>query len=59
MYLKTEPRRDCTVTSRVTTADRRLIEAAAAVRSATVSAYVAQVVSEAARRDVAYVDGDQ
>ena len=52
MYLNTMPRRECTVSSRVTTADRLMIEAAVASRSTTVSAYVAEAVVAAARRDM-------
>jgi uncharacterized protein (DUF1778 family) len=44
-----QPRREATVTARLTAGDRRLVEAAAAARSATVSAYVADAVTRAAR----------
>jgi uncharacterized protein (DUF1778 family) len=42
------------VAGRLTTADRRLVEAAAAARETTISAYVAQTVTDAARRDLLY-----
>ncbi len=54
-YLKA--RRGTTVSARLTVADRRLLEAAAAERGApSLSAYVAQVATEAARRDLLGVD---
>ena len=50
-YLKA--RRGTTVSARLTVADRRLLEAAAAKRGApSLSAYLAQVATEAARRDL-------
>ncbi len=46
------PPRETTVTARVTRADRRLLEAAAEARRATISAYVADAAMRAARRDL-------
>lgn len=49
--------REATVSARFTVADRRLVEAAAAERGApSLSAYLAQVATEAARRDLLRVD---
>lgn len=54
-----QPTRNQTVTARVTRGDRRLLQAAAAARETTVSRYVAQVATEAARRDLLATRGDQ
>jgi uncharacterized protein (DUF1778 family) len=46
-------RREWTVSARVTGAHRKLLEAAAAARGAqSLSAYIAEVATEAARRDL-------
>jgi uncharacterized protein (DUF1778 family) len=47
-----QPARTSTVAGRLSRADRRLVEAAAAARETTISAYVAQTVTRAARRDL-------
>ena len=47
-----QPVRESTVTARLTLADRRLLELAAATREATISAFVAEAAIRAARRDL-------
>ena len=47
-----QPRREAVIGGRVTTADRALLEAAAAARGTTLSRYLAEVATRAARRDL-------
>jgi len=51
------PRREAVIGSRVTASDRALLEAAAAARGTTLSRYVAEVATRAARRELRL--GDQ
>ncbi len=50
MYIS--PQRRAVIAGRVTTADRALLEAAAAARGTTLSRYLAEVATQAARRDL-------
>ena len=46
------PRLEAVIAARITAADRRLVEAAAAARGATLSAWVADIATRAARKEL-------
>ncbi len=48
------PRLEATIAARLTDADRRLVEAAAAARGATLSAWLADAATATARRELLY-----